>query len=164
VFLKAAIREVLPEAVWQRCYVHVLRNALDHVPRKVDDDCCLRELRWFYDRRDLAEVRCDLAQRLVKWHGKYPRLCAWVEENIEETLSYYRLPLPHHKHMKSTNMLERLNWEIKRRTYVVRIFPNAASCLRLFRALVMETHENWLEAMRDLNMDHLKEHRQELLR
>ena len=57
--LKAAIREVLPEAAWQRCYVHFLRNALDYVPRKVDDDC-LRELRWFYDRRDLAEVRRDI--------------------------------------------------------------------------------------------------------
>jgi putative transposase len=52
--LKAAIREILPEAAWQRCYVHFLRNALDYVPRKVDDDC-LMELRWFYDRRDLAE-------------------------------------------------------------------------------------------------------------
>jgi putative transposase len=58
--LKRAIREVLPEAVWQRCYVHFLRNALDHLPRKADDDC-LQELRWMYDRRDLAEVRRDLA-------------------------------------------------------------------------------------------------------
>ena len=89
--LKAAIREVLPEAVWQRCYVHFLRNALDYVPRKVDDDC-LRELRWFYDRRELAEVRRDIAAWLAKWQAKYPKLCAWVEENIEETLSYYRLP------------------------------------------------------------------------
>lgn len=161
--LTAAIREVLPEAVWQRCYVHFLRNALDYVPRKVDDDC-LRELRWFYDRRELSEVRRDIAAWLLKWQAKYPKLCAWVEENIEETLSYYLLPLPHHRHMKSTNMLERLNQEIKRRTHIVRIFPNAESCLRLIRALAVETHDNWLEAMRYLNMDHLKEHRQELLR
>ncbi len=71
----------------------------------------------------LASVRCDLAQRLAKWQGKYAKLCAWVEDNIEETLTYYRLPLARHKHMKSTNMLERLNQEIKRRTHVVRIFP-----------------------------------------
>ena len=161
--LKAAIREVLPEAVWQRCYVHFLRNALDYVPRKVDDDC-LQELRWFYDRRDLAEARRDIAAWLAKWQAKYPRLCNWVEDNIEETLSYYRLPLPHHKHMKSTNMLERLNQELKRRTHVVRIFPNAESCLRLVRALAVEMHENWLEATRYLNMDHLKEHRKEALR
>ena len=161
--LKAAIREVLPQAAWQRCYVHFLRNALDHVPRKVDDDC-LQELRWIYDRRDLAEVRRDIAQWLSKWQSKYSRLCDWVEENIEETLSYFRLPLPHHKHMKSTNMLERLNQELKRRTHVVRIFPNAESCLRLVRALAVETHENWLEGTRYLNMDHLAEHKKEALR
>jgi putative transposase len=71
----------------------------------------------------------------------------WAEENIEETLTYYRLPLAHHKHMKSTNMLERLNQEIKRRTHVVRIFSNPESSLRLVRALAVEMHENWLEAM-----------------
>jgi putative transposase len=161
--LKAAIREVLPEAVWQRCYVHFLRNTLDYVPRKVDDDC-LMELRWFYDRRDLAEVRRDLATWLAKWQAKYPKLTSWVEENLEETLTYYRLPLPHHKHMKSTNMLERLNQELKRRTLVVRIFPNAASCLRLVRALAVETHEGWLEATRYLNMEHLRERKKEELR
>src|SRR5262249_30243487 len=106
--LKGAISEVLPGAAWQRCYVHFLRNALDYVPRKVDDDC-LQELRWIYDRRELTEVRRDIAQWLSKWQGKYPKLCDWAEDNIEETLTYYRLPLAHHKHMKSTNMLERLN-------------------------------------------------------
>jgi putative transposase len=161
--LTKAIREILPEAAWQRCYVHFLRNALDYVPRKVDDDC-LQELRWMYDRRDLAEVRRDIAQWLGKWQGKYAKLCAWVEDNIEETLTYYRLPLAHHKHMKSTNMLERLNQEIKRRTHVVRIFPNAESCLRLVRALAVETHENWLEATRYLNMEHLREYKKEVLR
>jgi transposase-like protein len=161
--LKAAIREVLAEAVWQRCYVHFLRNALDYVPRKVDDDC-LQELRWLYDRRDLGEARRDLAAWLAKWSAKYPRLTAWVEENIEETLSFYRLPRQHHKHLKSTNMLERLNEEIKRRTHVVRIFPNAESCLRLVRALAVETHENWLEQHRYLNMEDLREHKKEMLR
>ena len=161
--LKQAIRETLPQALWQRCYVHFLRNALDHMPRKHLDDC-LQELRWIYDRRELAEVRRDIAQWLSKWQRKYAKLCAWVEENIEETLTYYRLPLAHHKHMKSTNMLERLNQEIKRRTHVVRIFPNHASCLRLIRALAVETHENWLEAIRYLNMEHWMEHKKEALR
>ena len=161
--LKAAIREVLPEAVWQRCYVHFLRNALDYVPRKVDDDC-LQELRWLYARRDLAEALHDLATWLARWAGKYPRLTAWVEENLEETLSFYRFPRQHHKHLKSTNMLERLNEEIKRRTLVVRIFPNAQSCLRLIRALAVETHENWLEQHRYLNMEELREHKKLMLR
>jgi putative transposase len=156
--LRAAIREVLAEAAYQRCYVHFLRNALDHLPRKHADDC-LQELRWLYDRRDLAEAKADLAQWLAKWQGKYPRLTQWVEDTIEETFTYFRLPMPHHKHMKSTNMLERLNEEIRRRTYVVRIFPNAESCRRLVTALAVETHENWMEANRYLNMDDLREHK-----
>ena len=161
--LRQAIHEVLSEAAWQRCYVHFLRNALDYVPRKVDDDC-LRELRWLYDRRDLAEARRDLAAWLAKWQVTYPKLCGWVEDNIEQTLTFYRLPRRHHKHLKSTNLLERLNEEIKRRTHVVRIFPNPASCLRLIRALAVEMHENWLEAHRYLNMDDLREHKKEALR
>ena len=88
--LRQAIVEVLPEAAWQSCYVHFLRNALDYVPRKVDDDCL--------------------------------------------------------------------------RDHVVRIFPNAESCLRLIRALAVEMHENWLEAHRYLNMDALREHKKEALR
>ena len=84
-------------------------------------------------------------------HPKYAKLTGWVEDNIDETLSFYRLPRQHHKHLKSTNMLERLNEELKRRTHVVRIFPNAESCLRLVRALAVETHENWLEQHRYLN-------------
>src|SRR5919107_1181916 len=94
----------------QRCYVHFLRNALDHLPRKADDDC-MKELRWIYDRRDLEEARRDLAAWLTKWQSKYPKLCDWVEQAIEETLRFYRLPLVHHKHLESTNMLERLNVE-----------------------------------------------------
>ena len=160
--LRKAIAEVLPEAVWQRCYVHFLRNALDHLPRKGDDDC-LRELRWLYDRRDVNEARKDLAGWLQRWQDKYAKLCAWVEDNIGETLSFYSLPLGHHKHLKSTNMLERLNEEIKRRTRVVRIFPNEQSCLRLIRALAVETHENWIEAHRYLDMNLLHEHKKEQL-
>ena len=124
--LRAALREVLAEAAYQRCYVHFLRNALDHVPRRVDDDC-LQELRWLYDRRDLIEARRDLAAWLAKWSSKYSKLTGWVEDNIDETLTFYRLPRQHHKHLKSTNMLERLNEEIKRRTHVVRIFLMATA-------------------------------------
>ena len=161
--LRAAIREVLAEAAFQRCYVHFLRNALDHLPRKADDDC-LQELRWLYDRRSVEEARRDLAAWIAKWGARYQKLVAWVEETIDETLTFYRLPRQHHKHLKSTNMLERLNEEIRRRTYVVRIFPNSDACRRLVRALAVETHENWLEAHRYLNMNDLKEHKKSQFR
>src|SRR5439155_26567138 len=136
--LRAALREALAEAAYQRCYVHFLRNALDYVPRRVDDDC-LQELRWLYDRRDLTEARRDLAAWLARWSGKYPKLTGWVEENIDETLTFYRLPRQHHKHLKST-------------------------CLRLVRALAVEAHENWLEQHRYLNIDDRREHKNKALR
>jgi putative transposase len=161
--LVQAIREICPEAAWQRCDVHFLRNALDHLPRKADDDW-LMELRWMYERRDVTEARRDLAAWLTKWQTRYPKLCDWVEQQIEETWTYYRLPRVHHKHMKSTNMLERVNQEIRRRTQVVRIFPHAESCLHLVRALAAELHETWIEAMRYLNMDLWKEHKKTLRR
>ncbi len=154
--LKAAIREVLPGVWWQRCYVHFLRNALDYLPRKADDDC-LQELRWMYERRNVEEARRDLKQWLEKWAAKHPKLCAWVETNIEETWTFYRLPLAHHKHLKSTNRLERFNQEIKRRTLVMRIFPDEASGLRLVRAVAAEQHEEWMEASRHLNTELLRE-------
>ena len=132
----------LPEAAFQRCYVHFLRNALDHLPRKADDDC-LQELRWRAcpwagrrpdprDRRSIEEARQDLAAWIVKWAARYPKLVAWVEETIEETLAFYRLPRQHHKHLKSTNMLERLNEEIRRRTRVVRICFRWAKSISIF--------------------------------
>jgi transposase-like protein len=75
--LRAAVREVFPDAWFQRCYVHFLRNALDYLPRKADDDC-LQELRWIYDRRALSEAKSDLAAWLGKWSPRYPKLTSWV--------------------------------------------------------------------------------------
>lgn len=71
------------------------------------------ELRWLYDRRDLREARGNPAAWLKKWRGKYTKLCDWVEENLEESLTFYRLPHQQHEHMRSTNMLEWFNEEIK---------------------------------------------------
>lgn len=161
--LKKAIRECLPEAAWQRCYVHFLRNAIDHLPRKHDDDC-LKELGWLYERRNVKGARSDLKAWIERWQGRYAKLVAWVEENIEETLTYFSLPQAHHRNMKSTNMLERFNEEIRRRTRVVRIFPNEPSCLRLIRALAAEQHETWQEDNRYINMTLLKEIKRERLK
>lgn len=135
--------------------MHFLRNALDYIPCKGDKDC-LQELKWIYNRKNLLEAQGELRAWLKKWESKYPKLCYWVEENIEETLSFYHLPIQHHKQIKSTNLLERLNEEIKRRTRVVRIFPNGESCLRLIRALAVEMHERWLTDNRYLNMSFFK--------
>ena len=161
--LRKAVEETLTEAAWQRCHVHFLRNALDYPPRQAGDDC-LMELRWIHDRHDAKEARRDWARWLEKWAPTCPKLCDWVEANIEQTWTFLSLPRQHHKHMKSTNMLERLMEEIKRRTLVVRIFPNQESCLRLVRALTAEIHDGWIEADRYLDMTLLEEHKRERLR
>ncbi len=158
--LKRAVSELLPAALWQRCYVHFLRNALDYLPRKADDDC-LTELRWIYDRFSFEEAEKDIRAWVTKWESRYPKLVDWVEEHISETLTFYQFPRPHRKHLKSTNMIERFNEEIKRRTYVVRIFPNSASALRLIRALGAEINERWIEEHRYLNMEFLKDRERE---
>ena len=160
--LRQAIRQVLPEALWQRCYVHFLRNAIDHLSRKTDHEC-LTELRWLYERKDVDEARRDLAAWIQKWQSRQPKLCDWAEQSIEETLTFYRFPAGHHKHLRSTNMVERLNEEIKRRTHIVRIFPNEASCLRLVLALAVEQHEEWQEGAVYLNMQPLADERRRRL-
>ncbi len=161
--LKKAIAEVLPAAAWQRCYVHCLRNALDCLPRKAGDDC-LTELRWLYDRRDLEEARRDLAAWLARWQERYPKLCAWAKRpTSKRRLLSIGCRACHHKHLKSTYLLERLNEELKRRAHVIRIFPNEGSCLRLARALAVEQHEEWLGGARYLDMEPLREQRKEKL-
>ena len=124
----------------------------------------MMELRWIHDRHDAKEARRDWARWLEKWAPTCPKLCDWVEANIEQTWTFLSLPRQHHKHMKSTNMLERLMEEIKRRTLVVRIFPNQEICLRLVRALKAEIHDGWIEADRYLDMTLLEEHKRERLR
>ena len=91
--LKRAVRD---EAVWQRCYVHFLRNALDYLPRKADDD-------WLA-LRPAPRAEQDLQAWLMRWATRYPKLTDWVEAHIGETLNFYSLPRQHHKHLKSTNI------------------------------------------------------------
>ena len=161
--LKSAIMQVLPKALWQRCYVHFLRNVLAYLPKKFDEEV-LSELRQLYHRKDLDEATSDLASWLDKWQNKYSSLCEFVEENIEETFTFYDFPATHRKHLRSSNLIERLNQEFKRRTKVIRIFPNDASCLRLIRALAVEIDEGWMHGQRYLNMNLLVQHKKEKLR
>jgi putative transposase len=83
-------------------------------------------------------------------------------QDTTETFTFYQLPREHHNHLKGTNMLERINQELKRRTHVIRIFPNQESCLRLIRALAVEIHEDWIEGPRYLNMEMLRQQRTQL--
>ena len=122
------------------------------------------DLRAVFDAPNRPEAERRLGSAVKKCRTSAPKLADWLEANILEGLAVFALPRSHRRRLRTSNMLERLNEEIKRRTHVVRIFPNAESCLRLVRALAVETHENWLEQHRYLNMDDLREHKKEALR
>jgi putative transposase len=95
--------------------------------------------------RDAADAALKTA--VAELRQKAPKTASLLEEHGEEILGVYALPEPHRKRMRTTNMLERQNQELKRRTRVVRIFPNAASCLRLISALLIETSQQWMERL-----------------
>jgi len=137
-----------------------LRNALDYLPRKADDDC-LTELRWFYERRNVEEARRDLIGWLGKWQAKYPRLCEWVEGNIEETFTFYFIGYPRNI-ISISKAPTRWSDSIRNLSVVptsFAFFPNPECCLRLIQALAVEMDEDWLESHRYLNMEALREQR-----
>ena len=95
------------------------------------------------------------------WRGSHPRVAEHLEEHIEECLTCLAFPESHRRRIRTTNGLERLNQEIKRRTRVVRIFPNRQACLRLVTALAVEQSEEWLTGRRYLDMRELEEQRRQ---
>lgn len=142
--LRSAVERHFQGAVWQRCQVHVVRNLLGKLSRK-DRAWVVKAWRRVRDAETLEDARRRLAELVDRLQGKYPAVAEWLEEAGEEALAVHALPRAHRKRMRSTNMLERWNQELKRRTRVVRIWPNAESCLRLVTALAMETSEEWQE-------------------
>lgn len=159
--LRAAMRRYLPRTTWQRCQTHYQRNAAAKVPRKAREEVHAG-LRDVFNAPD-AEQAWKRAERLMDiWGDRFPDLVAWMEETIEEPLAVFALPPEHRKRMRTTNGLERFHEELRRRSRVVRIFPNRASCLRLSTALVMEQSEEWLTGHRYLNMQMLEEEPEEI--
>ena len=102
-----------------------------------------RDLRTIFDAPDLATAEIWLKETVQKYQEFSPRLATWIEQSIPEGLTAFAFPAAHRRRIRTSNMLERLSQEIRRRTRVVRLFPNEASCLRLVTAILMETSENW---------------------
>lgn len=142
--LVKALRRYFQGALWQRCQVHFVRNVLTQVSVK-DRREVLRLLKAVTEARNLTLARQALAQAAAALPPKYTGLAEFLEQHGEEILTVHQLPEAHWRHLRSTNLLERLSQEIKRRTRVVRIFPDEASCLRLVCALAIETNAEWLE-------------------
>jgi transposase-like protein len=138
-----AIEKHFQGAVWQRCQVHFVRNALSLCGRQQRPQV-LRLMKLVTESATREAAQAALAAAIAELVKKAPKVARLLEEHGEEILGVYALPEAHQKRMRTTNMLERQNQELKRRTRVVRVFPHEQSCLRLIAALLMETNQEWM--------------------
>ena len=141
--LQAARQSVFGGIPWQRCQYHLQQNVQAYVPRKAMQREVAQELRNIFHAPDLVTAQAWLNEMVKKYQPKYTKLADWLELNVPEGLTIFSFPANHHRRIRTVNMLERVSQEVKRRTRVVRIFPNEASCLRLISAILMEISENW---------------------
>jgi len=141
--LKAARLAVFGGVPWQRCQFHLHQNAQAYVPRQELKQEVAAAIRAIFNAPHLNAAKRLLAETVQQYRGIAPKLAAWMEENLPEGLMVFAFPEAHRRLIRTTNGLERLNQEIRRRTRVARLFPNEASCLRLVTAVVMEISEEW---------------------
>ena len=150
--LKAARRATLPSVPWQRCQFHLQQNAQGYISRIDQRELVGRRIRAIFNAPDRVEAERLLKQAVELWRTDAPKLADWAEANLQDGFTVFNFVAGHRVRLRTTNGLERINREIKRRTRVASIFPNPASCLRLVSALLAETDEDWLEGKIYLNM------------
>ena len=141
--LGAARRAVLGSVPWQRCHFHLQQNAGAYVPKQAMRMEVAADIRSMFNAPDRKTAEEFLQAAIQKYAVSAPRLSAWLEENLSEGFTVFDFPLEHRKSIRTTNSLERVNKDIRKRTRGVGVFPNEASCLRLISALLMEISEEW---------------------
>jgi len=141
--LGAARRAIFGSVPWQRCHFHLQQNATAYVPRKSMKAEVAADIRAIINAPDRETAEQYLQRSIQKYAQNAPQLSAWMEENLAEGFTVFDFPLVHRRFIRTTNSLERINREIRRRTRVVGIFPNEASCLRLISAILVEISEDW---------------------
>ena len=155
-----ALKREFQGAGWQRCQVHFMRNFMSKFSRKNSKEYVLK-LKDIFSAPDIEQAR-ERKENLVKeLEGIKPQIAEWLDMDIESCYTVYSLPSEHRKRMRSTNMVERFNQELLRRSRVIRIFPNADSCIRLFGTMCMEQSEQWQTGQIYLNMDLLNNQTQQ---
>lgn len=128
---------------WQRCQLHLQQNAGAYVPRQTMKMEVASDIRAIFNAPDRQTAENYLQNAVDKYDKSTPRLFAWMEANLSEGLTVFNFPMEHRRMIRTTNALERVNREIRRRTRVVSLFPKGASCLRLVSAMLMEISEEW---------------------
>ena len=150
--LKAARRATLPSVPWQRCQFHLQQNAQAYVTRLDQRKPVAQRIRSIFNAPDRIEAERLLKQAVEAWAADAPKLAQWAEDNLPEGFTTFELPPAQRIRLRTTNGLERINRELKRRTRVASIFPNTASCLRLVSALLAECDEEWMTSKIYLNL------------
>ena len=153
--LKEAIATVLTGATWQRCRVHFMRNVLAHIPKK-DKSVVAAALRTIFAQPEQKAARQQLAEVACAMEERWPKAAEVLLAGEEDVLSYMTFPPEHWTRVYSTNPLERLNREVKRRTNVVGIFPNSDAVLRLVGSVLIEIHEEWQTGRRYFSMESMR--------
>lgn len=141
--LGAARRAILGSVPWQRCQFHLQQNAGAYLPKQSMRLEAAADIRSMFNAPDRQAAEAFLQSAIQKYTVSAPRLSAWLEDNLSEGFTVFNFALEHRRSIRTTNSLERINKEIRRRTRVVGVFPNEASCLRLISALLMEISEEW---------------------
>jgi len=141
--LKSALNSAFPGAAWQRCQVHLQRNATQYVPKKHMRESVAKDIRMIFNAPNKDEAERLLLLVADKYRSKASRLAVWMEENIPDGFTCFELPDSQRRRLRSTNMLERIHKEVNRRTRVATLFPNEAALLRLVSAILMEVSEEW---------------------
>jgi putative transposase len=147
-----AVRKHFQEASWQRCQTHFSRNMLDHAPKALQPEI-KEDLGRLYESVDLESARKVRDQIIAKYEAKAPKATDLLDEAFDDITAVLSLPLRYRKRLRTTNGVERLNEEIRRRERVIRIFPNEASVIRLMGALLMEQDEKWQTGRRYFDME-----------
>lgn len=150
--LKAARKAVFPTCAWQRCQFHLQQNAQAYVPRKSMKKSVASDIRAIFNAPDLQESQRMLGIVVAKYEKSVPKLSQWIANNITEGLTVFNFPEANRIKLRTSNLIERVNKEIKKRTRVVGIFPNEASCLRLATGVLIEINESWILEKTYMNM------------
>ena len=151
--MAAARKAVFGAVPWQRCQFHLQQNAQAYVPRLEQRQEVARAIRSVFDSPSRPAAETRLKEIVALYAKSTPKLSAWLEENLPQGLTVFALPPAHQKRLRTSNALERVNQELKRRTRVARVFPNEASLLRLVSALLAETSDEWESGKIYLNME-----------
>jgi transposase-like protein len=151
--LKPALDARLTGVPWQRCRFHLMENAMAFVPKPGMRKAVVASIRAVFDAPDRPEAERLLGIAVTKYRATAPKLAEWPGANIPEGLAVFALPASHRRRLRTVNMLERLNEELKRRTRVTGLFPNEASALRLVSAVAMEISEEWETNRKYLTME-----------